>query len=59
MDFFVEGLGGVPILPLKSLHTSHNPLQTAGLCPEPAGLPPRPANGAGLMDDLEVILRRI
>ena len=39
----MEGPGGIPISPLRALQTTRNPLKTAGRCPEPAGLPPRPA----------------
>ena len=42
-NVYARGLGGIPISPLKSPRAPHNPLQTAGRCPEPAGLPPRPA----------------
>ena len=42
-NVFMRGPGGVPILPLRPPQTPPNPLQTAGRCPEPAGLPPRPA----------------
>ena len=45
-----RGLGGIPISPLKSPRAPHNPLETAGRCPEPAGLPPRPAKHGSLRE---------